>query len=882
MQQSKHIYFWLGLSFVWGAGLWACKPVSTSSKQKIVNGQTVAPGSPVLASTVGLVLVQGDGSKGKVFCTGVIISADAILTATQCLESLQDAGSPKWGILLENRTLLTSQILAVKETQNFSPAGARDYPSLNLSLVRSTVPIDPALGYAPAEILRSPTGLQPATEVLIAGYGRKNSKCLSAATCDGVLLEAKSSVESFHDQNHLLSTLLVQANQGQGSLCFGDAGGPAFVQINGQYFLAGIASGSIRRGLSELSATSNDSLICENGLAAFSFTGDYLNWLNTTLGLKLADPSPGNLARSTNPALELTSPIGKPSNLANWGEWLAFNNYQDPAFGAVSFLQQRLIAAQLSLKDGTKFSELDYYTKPQELEQKVPTVTDLALVLARADGKALPSSRQLSNLEPLAAFTGLTKLDIDGMMIQDFSPLGSLSNLSSLRIVRNGDQNASPRPALSKLDVLSNLTQLQTLELNQVGIETLRDIDASRLTSLKTLTIDGLGQPIFIPKAPLLDTLIIRNADLSNPTTLTGLPASLVNLSITGSKLSTVAFVTNLVNLRTLDLSGNQISDFTRVGDLKKLTSVKASGNPAASKICGTPAALVCEYDQITNPVTMEEFCINFVYQPAAADRYRAAFLGLTQSLKTATVAAPNLPVNGADCADLFSKLRLKRKLEIVGNGNAGALIDLAPIAAIKSLNNLAIKNFGIIDVKPLSTLLNLDVLDLSNNLIIDPKPLEALPELINLNLSGNLISDMNNFSNPLLRRLVLDGNRLVSAQSLGLMPELQSLSLANQPGFKDVKAVGRLGKLKKLNIGKTDVTDLQTLGPIIGLEIDAPEAAVKTGCPVLLGSCVTGEGTTLMSISGPVPGMKPGQKVQNNPAQAVDLPGLSMAIKLQ
>jgi hypothetical protein len=107
-------------------------------------------------------------------------------------------------------------------------------------------------------------------------------------------------------------------------------------------------------------------------------------------------------------------------------------------------------------------------------------------------------------------------------------------------------------------------------------------------------------------------------------------------------------------------------------------------------------------------------------------------------------------------------------------------------------------------------------------------------------------------------------------------------LSLANMPGFKDVKGVGgKMGKLKNLNVSKTDVTDLQTLEPSVGLSIDAPEEAVKNGCPVLLGSCLS-DGTTPMTKAGPVPGLKPGQKIQINPTAEVNLPGLSLSVKLE
>jgi Leucine-rich repeat (LRR) protein len=849
-----------------GLGLFhqACTPVQPGSYVKVVNGQSVAEGSPVRSSTVGLVSLKDDGSKDQVFCTAVIVAYDALLTATQCLDSAKDAGI-KWGVLLDHPKLGTPQILAVKSSQHFSAAGSGNYPSLNLSVVRLLVPIDPGSAYVPAEILRSPAGLQTGTEVLIAGYGRQNSQCLDATRCNGVLLEAKSSVDSFHDANHLLSTLLIRAKQDQGSVCFGDAGGPAFVQVNDRYYLAGIASGSLRRGMSELAAAKNESLVCENGIAAFTFPGDFIPWMERSVGLAFAAPSAGNLPRSSNPAIENSALTSKPALPQDWVKWLAFSQHQDPAFHTVSYLQQKLLDTEQARKDANKLSELDFYLRPVEAHQRAQTTTELVI---RPEGNRPP----LTNVEPLAPFVSLNKLEIHGMAITDYAPISQLLGLTSLKITgHKSRQNVAA--ALPNMSSLASLGRLENLELDQVSTESLRGLEASKLFGLRTLTLIGNGQPIFIPKAPALDTLIISNADLSNPDLLMGLPASITTLKITGSRLTSVAFVSNLVNLKTLDLSGNQINDFARLADLKKLSSVKAVGNPAANKVCGTPAAAVCEYDQITSPVTLDEYCINFVFQESGKV-YAAAIQALSEA------AVLKTPQNAAECAELNGKLRLKRKLELTGVGGT-APVDISPVAAIRSLNNLTLRNFALMDVKPLAKLINLDILDLSQNLISDPKPLEALPELVELNLSQNMIVEMKGFTHSKLKRLTLNGNMMTSAQSFGDLPELRSLSMADMPGFKDVKGVSRMGKLKNLDVGNTDVKDLQTLEPAVGLAIDAPEAAVVNGCPVLLGSCVT-DGSTPMAKSGPVPGLKPGQRVQANPTAEVNLPGMSLSVKLE
>jgi Leucine-rich repeat (LRR) protein len=812
---------------------------------------------------VGILGLNQQQTRGQIVCSGVLVAADSVLTSTQCLETIADAGL-KVAVYLDHPKLQGARAALTKSIENFSSGGTRDYPSLNMSLIRLSGTLDPATtGYTPVEVLRSPDKLQAGAKLLIAGYGRKSSQCNPGTRCSGNLLEAPTSVQSFVDANHLFSTILVGAAQNnEGSVCFGDAGGPAFIEQNGRFLLAGIASGSVSRGLSDLLTSRPEGMPCENGVAAFTFAGDYVKWMSSLSGLTLTAPAADNVARSTIPVIDNPTAISKPADRGDWTGWLAFTDFNDPAFATVSHIQQRLLSAEAASSDPIKLSDLDFFLNPKDAAKRVRNLSELTLKPL----SSRPNASRLDNLEPLAAFNSLSKLEIEGAAIKDFSPLATLNRLTRLKLSGNSVNG--------KLDGLGSLVRLQSLEIDQVGAETLQDIDPALLVNLKSLTIIGNGQAVTLPKAPALETLVISNVDLSNPAQLAGLPTTLSQLKITGSKINSAAFLPTLVNLKALDLTGNLITDFSPVNQLKNLSSVLASGNPATNKFCGVPAAPICEYNQIVNPVTVEEYCLNFVFQPAG-QVYAAAFQALAQA------QAMTIPKTASECADLSSKLRLMRELKLSGTGAAG-VVDLSPIAALQNLEDLSIRNLGVVDVKPLAKLNKLEKLDLTQNLIVDPKALENLPALLALNLTQNAISDLKGFSHPNLRSLTLDSNQLSSAASLGTLPELSVLSFAAMPGFRDIKGLGRLGKLKQLNLGKTDVQDLQALELAVGLEIDAPEAAMKNGCPVLLGTCVSNEGTSPLARSGPIPGLQPGQQLPVNSSAQIDLPGLAASMRVE
>ena len=153
---------------------------------------------------------------------------------------------------------------------------------------------------------------------------------------------------------------------------------------------------------------------------------------------------------------------------------------------------------------------------------------------------------QFGALAGLEYCKGLTSLTVTGSQVQDLSFLSKLTSLESLTLSGNKIQD---------LSALSSLTSLQTLDLS--GNATLTDLSKlSGLSSLKTLNVSGTAV-----------------ADVSK------VPASVTNLDISGTSVVDLGQLPT-TNLKSLEASGNGISDATAVASMTSLASLDLSNNP--------------------------------------------------------------------------------------------------------------------------------------------------------------------------------------------------------------------------------------------------------------------------------------------------------------
>ena len=263
-----------------------------------------------------------------------------------------------------------------------------------------------------------------------------------------------------------------------------------------------------------------------------------------------------------------------------------------------------------------------------ELNLAFEGITDAMLAEMVADGR-IPAhitalrltGNYITDISPLGYLTNLEFVDLMNNQVVDISPLGNLQHLKVLHLVNN---------PISDISALSNLTGLQGLGLMRTPITDLSPLGnltaltnlsfstgfyrgnnisfISNLTNLRNLMIDSAGVYLvadFSPIASLrnLETLAVWNADFFNDMSIISDLTNLLALNIVGINIQNISALNrlsnlntiiiqgcnirdlsdfsfdSLPNLRTLDLSRNEITDITPLTSLRNLELLAISYN---------------------------------------------------------------------------------------------------------------------------------------------------------------------------------------------------------------------------------------------------------------------------------------------------------------
>lgn len=161
-------------------------------------------------------------------------------------------------------------------------------------------------------------------------------------------------------------------------------------------------------------------------------------------------------------------------------------------------------------------------------------------------------SYQLTDLRPLASFTQLISLDLNGWKSENNS-YGKLSDISILANFTNLTELELGQNSITDLSPVTALTELRVLDLSDNPVTDLYPLSA--LKNLTDLRLDGCQLTEEIDFSSLLALTQLQSLDLSR------------NL-IGDRSLETIAQLTTLKNL---DVSYNQITDISALTTLPNL-----------------------------------------------------------------------------------------------------------------------------------------------------------------------------------------------------------------------------------------------------------------------------------------------------------------------
>ena len=189
-------------------------------------------------------------------------------------------------------------------------------------------------------------------------------------------------------------------------------------------------------------------------------------------------------------------------------------------------------------------SEIEFNKKPDfYLEKLFNTTTELWFDYELVD------FYKIQDISPLGNLTQLTTLIFWGeCQIQDISALGNLIKLKKLHLSENKIQNISS---------LGNLTQLTSLDLEYNQIQ-----DISVLRHLTQLI-----------------SLDLRHNQIQDISVLSNL-IQLTELNLLGNEIQGISALRHLTQLISLDLGRNQIQDISPLGTLENLETLHLGGNP--------------------------------------------------------------------------------------------------------------------------------------------------------------------------------------------------------------------------------------------------------------------------------------------------------------
>lgn len=143
---------------------------------------------------------------------------------------------------------------------------------------------------------------------------------------------------------------------------------------------------------------------------------------------------------------------------------------------------------------------------------------------------------------------------------------------------------------------------------------------------------------------------------------------------------------------------------------------------------------------------------------------------------------------------DITPIAKLKKLTFLALDGNQ--ITDLTPLSGLNALENLVIVENKVSNLKPLQNLSNLTSLLASNNLVTDLNPIKDM-KLEWIFLDNNKIQDLTPLRNhPTIEHLYLGGNLIADIRVLETIPNLEEVSLINNPlNEQSLKVIGNLEK---------------------------------------------------------------------------------------
>ncbi len=764
--RGYHRYIFLFLILITPGVLQQCGTSDSQSELRMVQGTVPSNEHPARYNTVALVKSMGKRS----FCSGSIIADRLILTAAHCIDGKTPSNTEvMFGLNADDPDVEYVKIEEMRAVQNEYKYGS----NYDLAWLRLSEPV-PA-PYHSLELLHDKSLIAAGTEVTIAGFGKKASRCgFDDPSCNGGDLQyVETNVREFVDQGRLYNLMVVDSGNEKGP-CFGDSGGPLYVQHQGQWFIAGDFM-----GWDKILVPEDPSTICDNGQGIYNFAGDFANWIEASSGLRLQFDALDN-PRPLSPEDPWLAEDDLP---ANFIEWCEYRNFEDPAWYTV----QRLIRI---LSDDL-FEQGNDTLALQVMEECTVADRELAAYFQRHDTLKLIGrgpefnfkSAVLRDIRPLRSLQGLPikRLILTDHDIKDLSPINGFSELEYLEIADNrlaqpllgSDEGASAMSVETRGFDLSALVELRELSINNVNVA----IDFSGLRELSKL------ESLTLTDASLRDLDFLANKPLRE-------------LRLENVAIESAAFLPALASLKTLELKRVNVKSIDRLPALREL------------RLWDLPDIKSLQLGLSQNLTTV------ILYNLGLESLQGLGGLGALEQVSI-------ISNESLQAVDELSYLPNLDRLEVMNN----ALPSLVLGKGLNSLRELLLSNNNLLELSVRGSLPALEIADLRSNALQSLPELSALtPALQSLNLSFNPLdeSDLVQVSGlQSLNRLAIENNKGEGLQGLSALENLPALLELNLKGnsLQSLDNLVHISQLEVILASDNYITDVSRLGVLTQLQ---------------------------------------------------------------
>jgi Leucine-rich repeat (LRR) protein len=262
-------------------------------------------------------------------------------------------------------------------------------------------------------------------------------------------------------------------------------------------------------------------------------------------------------------------------------------------------------------------------------------------------------------------------------------------------------------------------------------------------------------------------------------------------LDLSSNQISDYSFLEKMTNLTSLYLGFNQISDISFLEKLTNLTSLNLSLNQISDSLF---------LEKLTNLTSL-----NLSFNQISDSRFLEKLTNLTTL---------ELRSNQISDISFLENLTNLTTLDLSEN----SISDYSFLEKLTNLTRVDLSNNQISDIRFLENLTNLTRVDLSNNQISDIRFLENLTNLTQVDLSNNQISDirfLENLTN--LTQVDLSNNQISDIRFLENLTNLTSLDL-NFNQISDIRFLEKLTNLTWLNLSFNQISDIKPLLHLIKL----------------------------------------------------------------